>query len=143
MRKEDPNYSSKSKRIGYLKKVKSRMEFRISTESSSLAQEKEMIRGISEISKELDEALASVRMERKIGFITKDIDDYRKAITEVNSQIVVLDTRLDNIYVALRKTLGIGSWRSKPQQAPKRERPAPAPGVNLEDIAVIKKKDSK
>ena len=141
MKKADQNYDSKRKRIGYLKKAKARLEFKISTEASSLVQEKEIVRKINETNKELDNALASVRLERKVGFVTKDIEDYKKQINDTNAQITELDTRLDLLYVGLRKALRIGSWKSK-QQTQRRERPA-APEINLEDIAVIKKKDVK
>ncbi len=145
MKKEEDKDGSKRKRVGYLKRMKQRMEFKISTEASSLAQEKDIIRKINEINQELNEALASVRLERKVGFISKDIEEYRKSITEINSRIGELDTKLDGLYVTLRKTLGIGSWQNKPQQQQRQRKPQSArmPGINLEDIAVIKKKEEK
>ncbi len=146
MRKEDDKDGSKRRRVGYLKRMKSQLEFRISTEASSLAQEKDIIRKINDINQELDEALASVRLERKIGFITKDIEEYRKSITEINTKIGELDTKLDGLYMSLRKTLGIGKWENKQQQQMQQQRPKKQlqmQGINLEDIAVIKKKDSK
>lgn len=142
MKKEEDKDGAKRKRIGYLKRLKARLEFKISTEASSLAQEKDIIRKINEINQELDEALALVRFERKIGFINNDIEEYKKNVTDINSKIVELDTKLDGLYVSLRKILGIGSWQSKPQKH-KKQQPAEEPTVNLEDIAVIKKKDVK
>lgn len=140
MKKE--NDSPKRNRIGYLKHMKQRLEFKISTEASSLSQEKDIIRKINEINQELNEAFASVRLERKTGFVKKDIDDYRKGITDINAQIGELDTRLDGLYVNLRNVLGIGKWQSRPQQQrPRRMQPAPSQEINLEDIAVIKKKE--
>lgn len=143
MKKEEDKDGSKRRRVGYLKRMKAKMEFKISTEASSLSQEKEIIRKINEINHELNDALASVRLERKINFINNDINDYRKNIMEVNSKIMELDTRLDGLYVTLRKTLGIGRWQSKQQKQRKAQHAAQAPGINLEDIAVIKKKDAK
>lgn len=139
MRKEEDKDGSKRKRVGYLKRMKQRLEFRISTEASSLTQEKDIIRKINEINQELEEALASVRLERKVGFISKDIEEYRKSITEINTKIGEFDTRLDGLYMSLRKSLGIGSYQVKPQQKPKKQQPQQQ-GINLEDIAVIKKK---
>lgn len=142
MKKEEDKDGSKRKKIGYLKRMKSRLEFKISTEASSLSQEKEMIRHINDINQELDEALASVRLERKIGFITSDIEEYRKSIIDINAKIAELDTKLDGLYVSLRRALGIGSWQNKIQKQ-RKQQPVTAPEINLEDIAVIKKKDAK
>lgn len=144
MKKEEDKDGQKRKRVGYLKRMKQRLEFKISTEASSLSQEKDIIRKINEINQELNEALASVRLERKVGFIAKDIEDYRKSITEINTKIGELDTKLDGLYVNLRKSLGIGSWQNKQQQQqrPKKTQQQ-SQGINLEDIAVIKKKDNK
>jgi uncharacterized coiled-coil DUF342 family protein len=142
MKKEEDKNGEKRKRVGYLKRMKARLEFKISTEASSLTQEKDIIRKINEINQELNEALASVRLERKVGFIAKDIEDYKKSITEINSKIGELDTKLDGLYVNLRKTLGIGNWQTKPQRPKKTQQSQPS-GINLEDIAVIKKKEIK
>jgi uncharacterized coiled-coil DUF342 family protein len=140
MKKEEDKNNEKRKRIGYLKRMKARMEFKISTEASSLSQEKDIIRKINEINQELNEAMASVRLERKMGFITKDIEDYRKNITDINEKIMEVDAKLDGLYVSLRKTLGIGSWQQSKPQRPKKEKQMQIPEINLEDIAVIKKK---
>ena len=122
--------------------MKARFEFKISTEAASLSQEKEIIRKINDITQELNEALASVRLERKIGFINKDVEEYRKSITEINTRIGELDAKLDGLYVNLRRILGIGSWQNK-QQSQRKQQPVEVPGINLEDIAVIKKKEVK
>lgn len=145
MKKDDDKDGSKRRRVGYLKRMKQKFEFRISTEASSLSQEKEIIRKINEINQELDEALASVRLERKLGFIKNDIESYKKSITEVNTRIEELDGKLDGLYVNLRKTLGIGSWQNKQkqQQERKKTQQMQMPEINLEDIAVIKKKSDK
>lgn len=142
MRKNEDKDGSKRRRIGYLKRMKARLEFKISTEASSLTQEKDIVRKINEINGELGEALASVRLERKTGFIKSDIEAYRKSITEVNVKIQELDNRLDGLYANLRKILGIGSWQNK-QPKPKKTQQQQPQGINLEDIAVIKKKDAK
>jgi DNA repair ATPase RecN len=118
------------------------MEFKISTEASSLSQERDIVRKINEINQELGEALASVRLERKTGFVKGDIEEYKKSITEINGKIQELDNKLDSLYANLRKVLGIGMWQNKQQMKPKRTQ-QPVQGINLEDIVVIKKKDSK
>lgn len=143
MKKDEDKDGSKRKRVGYLKRMKQRLEFRISTEASSLSQEKEIIRKINEINQELDEALASVRLERKLGFIKTDIEEYAKNITEVNKRIEELDDKLNGLYTNLRKTLGIGSWQNKQKQQQKKIQERQLAEINLEDIAVIKKKESK
>jgi uncharacterized coiled-coil DUF342 family protein len=47
---------AKRKKIGYLKRMKNKLEFKISTEASSLSSEKELVRQIEEINKELNDA---------------------------------------------------------------------------------------
>jgi hypothetical protein len=125
--------------------MKAKLEFRISTEASSLVQEKDIIRKINEINGELGEALAAARLERKTEFIKKDMELYKNNIMEINLKLQELDTRLDAMYVGLRKALGIGSWQNKQQQQqrPKKSQQAHVQEINLEDIAVIKKKDAK
>ncbi|HIH50720.1 MAG: hypothetical protein ABSE71_01330 [Candidatus Micrarchaeaceae archaeon] len=146
MRKNEDKDGAKRRRIGYLKRMKAKLEFRISTEASSLTQEKDIIRKINEINGELGEALAAARLERKTEFIKKDIEDYRNNIMEINTKLQELDTRLDAMYVGLRKALGIGSWQNKQQQQqqkPRKSQQSRVQEINLEDIAVIKKKDAK
>ena len=146
MKKNEDKDGTKRRRIGYLKRMKAKLEFRISTEASSLLQEKDIIRKINEINAELGKALASARLERKTEFIKSDIDLYKNNIIKINLELQELDTRLDAMYVGLRKALGIGSWQNKQQQQhqrPKKSQQAHAQEINLEDIAVIKKKDAK
>jgi uncharacterized coiled-coil DUF342 family protein len=143
MKKEEDKDGEKRKKIGYLKRMKQRLEFKISTEASSLSQEKEIIRKINEINHQLNEALAGVRLERKLGFVNGDVENYKKAIAEVNSRIAELDTKLDGLYVNLRKSLGIGTWQNNKPQRPKRVQQPRSTEINLEDIVVIKKKDAK
>jgi uncharacterized coiled-coil DUF342 family protein len=54
MNKEKDKDGEMAKRYNYLRRLKNRLEFRISTEAGSLTKEKEMIREISEINQELD-----------------------------------------------------------------------------------------
>ncbi len=140
MKKEAEKDQEKKKGIGYLKRMKARLEFKISTEASSLSQEKEIIRRINEINRELDEALASVRLERKAGFIVKDIEGFGKDIKEINDKITELDGRLDGLYANLRKMLGIMAAKQQHKEKPQRQKRPVQNDINLEDIAVIKKR---
>jgi uncharacterized coiled-coil DUF342 family protein len=137
---DDP---SKEGRIGYLKRMKSRLEFKISTEASSLSKEKALVRQIDEISKQLDEALARVRLKRKEELVRKDIEEYRSGITATSNEMAETELKLDRAYSELRKVLGIGIWQNKQKQHKKRELPPKPQEINLEDIVVIKKKEVK
>jgi hypothetical protein len=64
---------------------------------------------------------------------TEEHNRYKQEIEE-------LDAKLDGLYVNLRKTLGIGSWQNKQKQKAEESAAATQQDVNLEDIAVIKKK---
>lgn len=135
------------KRFGYLKRMKNRLEFRISTDASSLDKEKEIIRKIGEINKELDELGASVRIKRKIGLVKGDIEDYRKEILELEPKITVIDKELDTAYDGLRKVLGIERTMyakpKRPMQRHKEQKTQQIQEINLADIAVIDKRESK
>ncbi len=135
------------KRFGYLKRMKNRLEFRISTDASSLDKEKEIIRKIGEINRELDELGASVKIKRKIGLVKGDIEDYRKEILELEPKITAIDKELDIAYDGLRKVLGIERTMymkpKKPMQRHKEQKTQQIQEINLADIAVIDKRESK
>ncbi len=134
----------KRKRIGFLKRLKNKMEFKISTEASSLAVEKDLVRKIEEINKELSEAYKVIRLERKSEFVKKDIEECTTGLKQFEAQIVEHDKKLDELYDKLRKLLGIE------RSARQKEMPVAKPrkkiqhhetqGINLEDIVVIKKR---
>ncbi|MGC8687379.1 MAG: hypothetical protein ACP5RM_01615 [Candidatus Micrarchaeia archaeon] len=132
-----------SKRIGYLKHMKRTLEFKISTEASSLADEKELVRKINQIDAELDEAFSFVRLERKIDLMKKDIEAYSESLSKYNAEIGEKDGKIDSLYMELRKILKLGRWqtRRKPEKPVHREKPQQ--DINIEDIAVIKRKQSK
>ncbi len=132
----------KRNKIGYLKKLKNRLEFRISTEATSLSAEKELIRKIEEVNKELNEAYRTVRLERKSEFVKKDVEQYKAQLVELEAKIVESDKKLDELYDRLRKLLGIKKERQefKPAKKQQPEHHQQLQEINLEDIAIIKKK---
>ncbi|MEM0154738.1 MAG: hypothetical protein QW814_02800 [Methanothrix sp.] len=132
------------KKIGYLKRQKNRLEFKLSTEARmSLDDEKGIIRKIAEIDGQLEGLLKFVRLQRKIGYIQDDIKNYTEKLNETDRKIRELDTKLDDLYLAVRKALGIHGGRGMEQQRPVRKKQTQQmqqPEINMEDIAVIKKK---
>ncbi len=132
------------KKIGYLKRQKNRLEFKLSTEARmSLDDEKGIIRKIAEIDSQLEGLLKFVRLQRKIGYIQDDIKNYTEKLNETDRKIRELDTKLDDLYVSVRRALGIRGGRGGEQQRPARKKQiqqASQPEINMEDIAVIKKK---
>ncbi len=131
--------------IGKLKRMRHSLEFKISTEALSLAQEKMMVRKVGEINAQIEELLKMDRLERKKGLVSKDVETYQKTLSEVVAQVTELDGKLDALYSEIRKALGV--HRRKPKTAMHKEegsRPHQKPqDINLEDIVVIKKKDVK
>jgi len=127
--------------IGKLKRMRHSIEFRISTESMNLQQEKSMVRKIEEVNALIEEALKLERLERKRGLVSKDIEMYQKTLGEVVAKITELDAKLDTLYSEIRKSLGIQKRRPK-VMGEKRPQPKPQKNeeINLEDIVVIKKK---
>ena len=142
MEKASGEGESKRKKIGYLRKLKSGLEFKVATEAGSLAAEKALVRKIAEVNSELNDSLKSIRMERKSGLIKEDIKEYSERLQELNKKVLDMDKELDDLYRSLRKTLNIPYEKRK---LPGRERkPQPAPvEINLEDIAVIKRRGEK
>jgi uncharacterized coiled-coil DUF342 family protein len=142
--KEKNEGKSKNGRIGFLKKMKNKLEFKVSTEASSLSEERALVRKIDEVSKQLNEALARVRLTRKRELVKGDIVQFTAGITETDKEIAAIDMKLDAAYSELRKVLGIGRWQEK-QKLHKKRSPAPqqVQEINLEDIVVIKKKAAK
>ncbi len=125
-----------------LKRLRHSIEFKISTESLSLAQERAMAMKIGEINAQIEEALKLERLTRKHGLVSGDIEKYQKTLNEVVTQITELDGKLDVLYAGIRSALGIQKRRPKSQvQAPKQKQQSQE--INLEDIVVIKKKEDK
>ena len=139
--------NEKKRKIGYLKKMKNRLEFKISTEATSLAAEKDLVRRIEEINKELNDAYKLVRLERKSEFVKKDVEDCKAQLQQLEAKIAEMDGKLDELYDRLRKILGIKKQREEHgrpmQQRRPQAPPLPMQEINLEDIAVIKKKPKK
>ncbi len=146
-----PESAEKRKKIGYLKRMKNKLEFRISTEASSLNEEKDLVRKIEEVNKELNEAYKTIRLERKNDLVKSDIEQFKKVLTEGEAKIQEQDKKLDELYDKLRKLLGIErNKHEKPQQHHGERKkqhhehvPQAMDEINLEDIAVIKKKPKK
>ncbi len=130
---------AKMKKVGMLKKQKARFEFKISTEASSLSDEKALIRKINEIEKELNEELRTVRLFRKRELVKKDIEELVAKVTQTDSEISELDKQLDVLYDSLRKFFR-AERRVEDRKRGEKKPPLQLPEVNLEDIVVIKKK---
>ncbi len=125
-----------TKNIGYLRRKKERLEFRISTEAFTLESERELIRKKSEIDSELEEAIKRYRTKRKAEFVAGDIEEATKKIEESNASLHEIEKKLDVLYSDLRKQNGLE--RRKTYKKPVHEvKPAE---VSLADIAVIKEK---
>jgi uncharacterized coiled-coil DUF342 family protein len=127
------------RKVRKLRHIKERLEFRVSTEATSLAAEKDLVRRINEVDQEIKEALKSVKMERKLGLVKGDIDFYRTSVVDLSKEIGEADGKLDELYAKVKSMLGIhrkrpfDEARRKTQQQQQQE-------INLEDIAVITRK---
>lgn len=129
--------------IGYLRKLKRGLEFRISTEAKSLEEERTLVRRIDELNKRLSEAIASARLGRKLELVKRDIEQYRSGIMGMDRQIADMDVKLDLMYMELRRALGISAHHERPQRKRGAQARQQALEINLEDIAVIRKKEAK
>ncbi|MGC8710119.1 MAG: hypothetical protein ACP5RF_00685 [Candidatus Micrarchaeia archaeon] len=126
------------RKIGYLIRLKEKLEFKISTEASTLNAEKDLVRRINEVDAELDHAIKSRRLKKRVELIGSDIEDLSKQIEEKEKLIKESEKKLDELYSNLRSTMGRSSSR------PQRERQRSAPKqqeISLADIAIIKEKN--
>lgn len=145
MEKKKEKSQRPGENIGKLKRMRHSIEFRISTESLSLPQEKAMIRKVGEINAQIEEALKLDRLERKRGLVSKDVETYQKVLGESVAKLTELDGKLDVLYSEIRRALGV--HRRKAKTTMQREQPSKShqksQDINLEDIVVIKKKEDK
>ncbi len=138
--------------ITKLKKMKNRLEFKLSTEPRmSLETERDLIRRIEEVGNELRTMLRYSNLERKQKLLKGDLDRYSSRIEEISKELDSMNKTFDSMYAELKKALGIKeeTQRSRQQekarqQSQERRRVQPAQQeINLEDIAVIKRKPAK
>jgi uncharacterized coiled-coil DUF342 family protein len=137
------------RKVWKLKRNKEKLEFRISTEAKSLTAEKDLIRKINEINTELEEALRYVRLDRKLNLVKGDIEQNKTILQQSEKKLEEIDKGLDELYSKARAILGIkkrsresgsdGPRSSRPHQ-PYHHSQQPQQEINLEDIAVIKRK---
>jgi uncharacterized coiled-coil DUF342 family protein len=133
-------YEDAVRKLHKLNGVKRRLDFRVSTEASSLSDEKALIKKIKDVDVDLDEALHVVKLFRKRDLVKKDLEELNAELSKLNKQIKDQDTELDTLYSNLRRILKIGD-RDRTQQTVKRKEERPRNlEINLEDIAVIKKR---
>lgn len=142
-----PNQSE----INKLKKEKNRLEFKLSTEPRiTLETERELIRRINEISNELNSKLRYSGLEKKSRLLKGDIESYSSKIEEKFKELNSMNETFDKMYSDLKRILGIksdnthrnGANKSLEQQRKKRQQPVEQE-INLEDIAIIKRKVKK
>lgn len=127
------------KNLGRLKRLKGDIEFKIATEAHSLGAEKELIKKLSTINAELEDALRIFRFKRKVILVSRDIEELGKAFENSRAQIAEIDKKLDEFYANLREVTG---WRKKEDRRPRQQHAKPQDHfeVSLEDIATIKNK---
>lgn len=137
--------------ISKLKKQKNRLEFKLSTEPRiSLEQEREMIRMINEISSELNSKLRYASLQKKERLLKGDIEHLTAKADEVTKELNSMNELFDKMYSDLKRILGIRDGESNTRrgerkrfETERRHQKVPEQGVNLEDIAIIKRKPNK
>jgi uncharacterized coiled-coil DUF342 family protein len=131
--------TQENRNVGRLKRMKESLEFRIATEAATLNAERELIKKLSAINGELEDALKVYRFKRKAELVAKDIDDLKKRFEDYRIQIREDDKRLDGLYANLKVLTGWGE-RDR-SQAKKKHVPQQEPlEISLSDIATIKSK---
>jgi hypothetical protein len=127
-----------TKNIGYLRRRKENLEFRIATEAYTLEEERDLIRKKNEIEAELEEAIKSYRLRRKEEFIVNDITDLTKKIDESKDAVAQTNKVLDDLYANVRRIQGTQRRTSEFKERKHIENKQQE--ISLADIAVIKDK---
>ncbi len=136
---KNANAGKKStKNIGYLRRRKEQIEFRIATEAFTLDAEKDLIRKKNAIDAELEEAIKSYRTRRKAEFLENDINELNKKIEESSKALEEIEKKLDTLYGELRQ-IGGESRKRAPIQKKQHSEPTPIE-TSLYDMAIIKDK---
>jgi hypothetical protein len=130
--------NKEEKKIGYLLRLKEKLEFKISTEASTLEAEKELIRRINEVNEELDRAIKNKRLKRRAELLSSDIEELNKEIEEKEKLVKESEKKLDDLYDNLRTLLG-----KKRQKRKERRNPPKQQEISLADVAIIKDKTNK
>ncbi|MGC8662228.1 MAG: hypothetical protein ACP5RT_00355 [Candidatus Micrarchaeia archaeon] len=131
--------NEQEKKIGYLFRLKEKLEFKISTGAFTLDAEKDLIRKINEVNEELDSALKKKRLRKRIELLGGDIEALNKEIEEKEKLVKESEKKLDALYDELRGILG----RRRPRQAREKRNSPKEQKISLADIAIIKEKKVK
>ncbi len=123
-----------TKNIGYLRRRKENIEFRISTEAYTLDEERELIRRKNEVDAELEEAIKSYRLRRKQEYIVSDIAELTKRIAEAEAALGEAEKKLSEIYASYRKKQ---DWEPRRKEERKHTEPR-HDEISLADMAIIK-----
>lgn len=134
-------YDRPNNNLGRLRKMKKNIEFQISTQAGTLAAEKVLIKKLTDIDAELEEALKSFRMKRKLEFLASDIESLNRELEAHKDKVIELDKKLDVLFAGIRGRVA-RQRRSESGQPRPQKRSEPFE-ISLEDIATIKKKEQK
>ena len=135
---------SHTKNIGFLRKKKEQLEFRIATEAFTLEAERDLIRKKNEVEREFGQALKSYRLRKKLEFIEGDIIELNKRIDEAEARIKASGKRLDELYSNLRSLTGETKRKTSPGGKQQHREEHKKQEISFADIAIMKeKKDEK
>ncbi len=134
--------TDRGKNAGRLRRMKEELEFRISTETATVNQEKELLKKLGSIQNELEEANKFYRLRKKTELVEKDIVGLSKVVDEQSVKIKEIDKTLDALFDRLRKSTGGARQHAHVEHEKKINVKKPFE-ISLEDIAVIKKTGNK
>ncbi len=124
-------------KVVYLKKLRKELEFKVSTEASSLNAERELVKRINDVNVQLNKALEPLRLKRRLEQLRADAERQKAVLVTSTKECIDLDVKLDKLYFELKRTLGITNTHKTVRKSNKTNNATQT--INLEDIAVIKK----
>jgi len=109
------------------------LEFKIATQAYTPKLEREWLKEVKKVDKQLEELREVERARRKNRYIDKDIEECETAVKEIETGLKILREDLKKLYDAMRE------FRSVARKAAGEEKRAQEEMVSLGDLALMEK----
>jgi len=111
------------------------LEFKIATQAYTPKMEREWLKEVKKVDKQLDELREVERARRKSRYIDRDIEEGEEAVREIETGLKSLRDDLKKLYDAMRE------FRSVARQAAGEEKRAKEEMVSLGDLALMEEEE--
>lgn len=126
---------TKSVAVEPVRRRKRILEFKIATQAYTPKMERDWLKEVKKVDKQLDELREVERARRKSRYIEKDIKEGEDAVKEIETDLKVIREDLKKLYDAMRE------FRSAARKAAGDEKRAQDEMVSLGDLALMEKEE--